>query len=297
MKKSWNYLLGTLTLVLALVATMVANPKDTRLTIIACDVGQGDALVVMYGTTQILFDGGLPNGRVVNCLSKYMPFWDRKVEVIVLSHPQLDHYGGLIEVVKRYEVELFVANSLDSGSSEYTALKNEVVARGIKVLNPTDTTDLRLGGIYLDILWPTDEFIAQNSLSQNTAHSKDTKNILGASTTTLDPNHFSIVALLRLDDFTALFTGDISPKDSNGIAEMLTQKKIDRVEYIKIPHHGSKNGVSRKLLEATSPEVAVISAGKNNRYGHPHKEVLDMLNDLNIKTRVTKDEGDVVYKY
>ncbi len=254
---------------------------EKKLHLIACDVGQGDAILAVYGTTQILIDGGATN-KVIDCLGTRMPFWDRKIEVVLLTHPQLDHFGGLSEVFKRYQVERFVATSLDSSSQAYQVLISMVGGSGIQVVNPTTGMVIRSGLLYLDIVWPTNDF-------QTAAGSISGGNILGAFTTKKDPNDFSVVANLRLGEFDALLTGDIGPKI---ISEIIQTGKVREVEYIKIPHHGSKNGLTKELLEIASPEVAVISVGKNS-FGHPHKETLNLLKEYDIRIKRTDQDGDI----
>jgi len=264
----------------------VFSYPDKKLHLIACDVGQGDAILAVFGETQILVDGG-SNNKVLECLDSHLPFWDRTIELIVLTHPQTDHFGGLIDVFKNYEVEKFLATSLDSSSRDYQALKEVVGGSATEVINPTSGMVIRLGTIYLDIVWPTYEFLAENLTANSSsevaegtpARWKNEGGILGSSITTLDPNDFSVVAILRFGEFDALLTGDIG---SDVINEILATESVGDMEYIKIPHHGSKNGLTQELLDASTPEVAVISSGKNNSYGHPHKEVLDMLSRYNL---------------
>jgi len=286
----WSFMTYKTKIILALLVLVAATTwlavyfyPEKRLHLIACDVGQGDAILVTYGTTQILVDGG--EGRdVLDCLSRYVPFWDRTIELVVLTHPQKDHFGGLIDVFRRYKVGHFLANSLDSGSQEYEVLKSVVGGGSTDVINPTSGMALGLGLIRLEIVWPTEEFSLANSRSTS-------GNVLGATTTTRDPNDFSIVTVLRLGEFDALLTGDIGPKI---IDRILETGIIGDMEYIKIPHHGSKNGLTDNLLRFTDPEVAVISVGEKNRYGHPHKEVLELLSDQDIKILRTDVEGDVI---
>src|SRR5688572_14767306 len=106
-----KYVFSLLVLVAIMVWTVVFQLPDDNLHIIACDVGQGDAILAIYKDVQILTDGGLPNGKVIECLSKHVPFWDDRIEVVVNTHPQLDHYGGLTSVFKKYNVDYFIANS------------------------------------------------------------------------------------------------------------------------------------------------------------------------------------------
>ncbi len=274
MDSGWKYIFGLLGLVLITVWMGVLTYPEPELHLIACDVGQGDAILATHGKYQILIDGG-PNNKVIECLDENMPFWDRTIEVVILTHPQLDHYKGLIEVFERYNVEYFLANNLDSSSQEYQVLRNKVGGSGTKVVNPTTGWEARLGTIHLDIVWPSEEFITRESSLVEGDNSND---ILGAYTTKRDPNDFSIVAKLSFGEFDALLTGDIGPDIIDGV---LTTGEIGDVEYIKVPHHGSKNGLTTSLLKATDPEVAVISVGKN-QWGHPHKEVLDMLDEYDV---------------
>lgn len=281
MKILWKNIFLSLGLALIAIWMAVFTYPEKKLHLIACDVGQGDAILAVYGTTQILIDGGATN-KVIDCLGTHMPFWDRKIEVVLLTHPQLDHFGGLSEVFKRFQVERFVATSLDSSSQAYQALISMVGGSGIEVVNPTTGMVIRSGLLYLDIVWPSSDFqVAAGDVSEG--------NILGAFTSKKDPNDFSVVVNLRLGEFDALLTGDIGPKV---ISEIVQIGKIREVEYIKIPHHGSKNGLTKELLDIASPEVAVISVGKNS-FGHPHREILDLLKDYDILVKRTDEGGDV----
>lgn len=304
MTNKWKTFLAILGLAVTAVWFAVFNYPDQKLHLIACDVGQGDAILANFGNTQILVDGG-SNKKVLECLGEHMPFWDRTIELVVLTHPQTDHFGGLIDVFKTYEVEKFLATSLDSSSNDYRVLKEVVGGGGTEVINPTSGMVIRLGTIYLDIVWPTHEFLSINTTDSTSSGSTNsspgeagwspqgrngTGGVLGSSTTTCDPNDFSVVAILRYGEFDALLTGDIGPEVINKI---LTAGLVGDVEYIKIPHHGSKNGLTQNLLEVTNPEVAVISAGKNNSYGHPHKEVLDMLSRYGLRVLRTDEMGNI----
>ena len=156
MQIRWKYLYLLLLLITATIWLAVLVYPDRNLKIIACDVGQGDGFLAIYGKTEILIDGG-PNNNIVDCLSKYLPFWDRTIEIVLLTHPQKDHYMGLIEVFKRYKVKYFLANSLDSSSQEYSLLKSLVGGGTTNVINPTRGMSMRVGLIHLDILHPSDE--------------------------------------------------------------------------------------------------------------------------------------------
>ena len=262
--RAWKYLLGFLFLAVVSLWFAFFTPKSKNFHLIACDVGQGDAILAVYGDTQVLTDGG-PGETVLTCLEKYMPFWDREIELVVLTHPQLDHYGGLIEVFKRYKVNAFLTNDFNASTQGLEALKNAVGGSGARVIYPGVGTQIRVGMIYLDILHPP----------------------AGLNSTKI--NDYSIVTILTFGDFEALLTGDIENEIGNEITEKGLVKDVD---YIKIPHHGSKNGLTPALLEESRPEIAVISVGKDNSYGHPHREILEMLKDRGIMILKT-DDGDV----
>jgi len=291
MAQPWKLIILVLFLTSITIWLAVFAYPAKRLRLIACDVGQGDAILAVYGDFQILTDGGIPNGKVLACISRYIPFWDREIEVVVNTHPQLDHYGGLIEVFKRYKVDYFVANALDSSASEYQALKSVVGSRGIKVINPTSGTSIRYGLISYDIFWPSESFLRQEGY--------DFKNgRLGTFTTKRDPNDFSVQAILTFGNFDALLTGDIGHNMADEVIDKFdiyqSTTHNSAIEYLKIPHHGSKYGITGDYLSKINPEFAVISVGAKNSYGHPTQEILEILNEKNIKILRTDLEGDVV---
>jgi competence protein ComEC len=244
---------------------------DNSLHIIACDVGQGDAILIQKSTTQILIDGG-PNNKVLDCLGRYMPFWDKQIELVILTHPENDHFGGLIDVFRSYKVLTFGSNGQVSSSQDYKVLEKEVGRGGTKDLILNTGYQLRLGMIYLDILNP--EGNSQSSINDNQ---------------TLKTNDLGVVILLKYAQFKALFTADVKDEASDKLSEM---GKIQNVNYLKVNHHGSKNGLSQKLLDIANPNVAIISVGKNS-YGHPHEEVLKMLSDKGVKVLRTDETGDI----
>ncbi len=257
-------------LVIASLTLALLSFDNKKFKIIACDVGQGDAILSIYGKIQILIDGG-PDSKVLDCLGKYIPYWDNILELVILTHPDKDHFGGLIDVFERYEVLNYLKTKAINSSQDYQVLESIVGSKGMDTIYATDELDIRLGKIYLDILNPKDS---------GEAYTEDK-----------DLNNLSIVFTLRFKNFEALLTGDI---EIEGINELIKEGKISEVEYIKIPHHGSKNNITSGLLRFSSPEVAIISVGENS-YGHPSQEVFDLLKKYNIsKIYVTSIDKDVI---
>lgn len=246
---------------------------DSKVHVIACDVGQGDGVLIVYKNFQVLTDGGPPNGKLEKCLSNYLPFWDRQIEVVVNTHPQLDHFGGLINVFKNYKVETFIENKINVSTQEYKLLEKWVGTNGARIVNPNTHPSIRLGLMQYDVFYPSGEVLD-----------------LFKKDNTRDANDLSIQSLVKYGEFTALLTGDIG---ENMSYEVLKNFPKESVDYIKIPHHGSKNGMVESYLREIMPKVAVISSGKNNSYGHPHKAILDLLKNKNIKILRTDEMGNV----
>lgn len=284
--KKWNYIFGILLLLLILVWSLVASESDKNMHLIACDVGQGDAILVTQGSTQILVDGG-QGKRVVDCLSEYIPFSDRKIELVIVTHPQVDHFGGIIDVLDSYQVESIMIPNIISSSKEYQLLGKSITESQVRIIDPSKIEEISLGLIHLEIVHPDSAYFASNA---SDLVDLSAENVLGSMTTDNDPNDFSIVANLRLGEFDAIFTGDIGPAV---IDDVISTGELVDVEYIKVPHHGSKNGLTRELLESVSPEIAVISSGKDNRYGHPHKEIIDLLSEYGVKVLRTDELGSI----
>lgn len=304
MNARWSYVLGLLSLVAVAVWLAVPKNNPTTLQIIACDVGQGDAILITKGDKQILIDGG-PNNKVLECLERYMPFWDREIELVILTHPDADHSTGLVEVFRRYDVGMMLSPGVDSGSQVYRLLINQVGGGDTQVINTVYEDRYRLGMIYLDIVHPSREYLVSYATPSMVGSDdpNDLSNILGAYTSSRSLNDFSVVAILKFGEFSALLTGDIEPRVSYSLAETLSELgygencgRINcmRFDYLKVPHHGSKNGLTENLLSATVPQLAVISAGKNNRHGHPHNDVVEMLESRGIVILRTDLMGDVV---
>lgn len=269
MKEKIIYLLIILNF-LVLIAFVQYHPN---LKIVACDVGQGDAILLVKGKFQVLIDGG-PNRKVLDCLGKYVPFWDRKIEVVILTHPDLDHYGGLEYVFETYQVERFFTNGITSGSQSYKVLENAVGGQGISTEHLVSGQLLTYDLIHLDILNP--EVIYQGVQKQDGP-------TFG--------NDQSIVIRLKQGYFDALLMADVENEVND---QILAKIKIDSLEYIKVNHHGSKNGLSENLVSSLRPKIAVISAGKDNRYGHPDKSVLEILSKYKSLIKRTDEQGDIV---
>lgn len=262
------------------------NSDKTRL--IFCDVGQGDGMLIVSGTKQVVIDGG-PGNKILDCLGAKMPFWDREIEMVVLTHPQKDHMEGLIALLARYGVKTVVTTGIGSETQLFKGWEEAVKSEGAIVRVPDvgdqflisrGPTPEGVKPLKLSVLWPPNARAAEWQADPPS-----------------DLNETAIVMRLEWGPTTGsgsmtcvYLTGDL-PKE-------LLEPLIDRpCDILKVAHHGSKTGTSQEALDKIKPKLAVIQAGKNS-YGHPTKEVLDVLaaagvrvlrNDLNGEIEVVSN--------
>jgi len=234
------------------------------------DVGQGDAVFIQTPDgIEILIDGGANSG-VLSELSKHMSFFDRDIDMIVGTHPDKDHIGGLVDVLERYNVSSVLTTENESDSAAYNAYATAVQAEGATVTYARRGQVFTLGAsTTLEVLFPETD------------------------TTDMESNAASIVLQLRYGETEVLLTGD-SPKRIEEYL-VLTQGEHLQSDVLKVGHHGSRTSTAQMFLEEVDPQFAVISAEKNSRYGHPHVEVTDMLFNQRVKTYSTAQEGTVSF--
>lgn len=243
---------------------------DGRLHVHVLDVGQGDSMfLVSPSGKQILIDGG-PDLSTLERIGRTMPFFDRTIDLLILTHPDQDHITALPDVLRRYSVQQVLFGGTQKDTSRYQAFLWEVTQNHVPLILPDPTKDIDIGdGLVLDVLWPQ--------------HS-----IFGTSPT--KANNTSIVLRAHVGNQTILFTGDIEEETEHAI--LRSGQDIQSIT-IKVPHHGSRTSSSTGFLLAVQPEKAIFSVGRHNRFGHPHKEVIDRYNSLGIDTQNTARQGTV----
>lgn len=241
------------------------------LTVAFLDIGQGDSIFIQAPDgNQVLVDGG-PNKSVLRELGKIMPFYDRSIDLVIASHPDKDHTGGLPSVLKKFKVGAFMESGVTSHNGIYDALEKISKKEGIKKIIAKRGERIILDkGVYIDILFPD------------------------RSTVRWETNTASIVARLVYGNTSFLLTGD-SPQKIEKYLVYLDGNNLSS-NILKLGHHGSRTSSSKIFLETVNPQYAIISAGLNNRYGHPHKEVVDLLKELNIPSLITFKVGTIVMK-
>jgi len=237
---------------------------DSKLHVKVLSVGQGDSIFIRTPSGyKILVDGG-PDDKVLPLLGEELPFYDKSLDLVVATHPQADHIGGLVDVVKRYNVKNIWTSYSESQTQVYSQwrqvlgennLKTTSVFAGDKMIFPD--------GLELSVVWPR-----------------------GKSSYT-DSNTTAVVIQIDYKEFEGLLSSDadqqVQPYESG----------VSDIEFLKVPHHGSKTALKKEYLAKLSPQISVISAGEKNRYGHPNKLLLDMLQNAGTKVFRTDQQGSV----
>lgn len=256
--------------VFALSTRSYADQKDGLLKIHFFDIGQGDSIFVETPSgRQILIDGG-PDNKVLNKLGEVMPFYDKDIDMVIVSHPHADHIIGLIDVLERYNVKNIVQAEESYNSSEFRAWEDAVEKENSNNIEAIGGKIIHLGdGVTITILHPLESVIGDNP-----------KN----------PHDDVVVAMLKYGDLEVMLTGDMEEKIERRL--ILGGYDLDS-DILKAGHHGSKTSSSEAFLSAVSPEVAVIQVGSKNRYGHPSSEVLKRFDDYGIKYYRNDIDGDI----
>lgn len=275
MKLSLKHLLGGMVIGIVLLFAGFTSLPDGKFHLVFCDVGQGDAIYMRTPDgSDILFDGG-PNDKVLTCLGKHMPFYDRNLELVLLTHPQKDHFQGLISVLERYVVDYFVIGVEGNETAGYKELVKNLKEKKIPLKNLYRGDQFSLDKVNFSVFWPDKNWVAEHTTGLAMAAAKGSGGgaVLGLATTA-NLNDFSYYVQAQYGSFKALFTGD---GDRQIQPEIIKTNNLQKIDVLKFPHHGSKTGVLPEFLELIRPSLAVISVGKNNPYGHPAPETLRLL--------------------
>lgn len=230
------------------------------------DVGQGDAVLLRTpGGQDILIDGG-PDASVLDGLGKELPFFDRTIELLFLTHPDADHFQGEIDVLERYRVRRIVTNGTVGKAPSYRVWEERAEAEGAVRQDACAGQSFRFDhDITLRIASPP----------------------CGAAPSD-ETNDDSLLMVLAYGNTSFLLTGDATVK-----AEQAALPQLSDVDVLKVGHHGSKTSTSSELLDAVKPETAILSVGADNRYGHPHESVLTRLTERTIRIFRTDRTGNI----
>lgn len=233
--------------------------NQEKLKIIFFDVGQGAAIFIEApNKNQILIDGG-PGSQILNKLGNEMPFFDRSIDLVILTHPDNDHLNGLIDVLRNYEVWQIIDPCLKDSSFVYQEWLRLIEEKKISRICAQVGQKIKLAeNIELNVLYPLESLEGQSFKNTNIS---------------------SIVMKLIYGKSKIFLTGDAE----ESVEYQLVRNGTDlKSQILQVAHHGSKTSTSQEFISSVSPEIAIIQVGKNNQYKHPHQEVLDRLTGIKI---------------
>lgn len=266
-----GWIIVALLVLLAVVWQAIASEyRGGALAVSFLDVGQGDSIFIDAPSgRQVLIDGG-PDSSVLRKLSREMPWYDRTIDVVVATHPDLDHIGGLIDVLSRYDVSTVVRSSAEGNTAAAEELARAIPREGARSLVARRGQIIDLGsGAYLEILSP------DRDLSR------------------ADTNVGCVVARLSYGNTSFMFSCD-APQAMEEYVASLDGAAL-KSDVLKAGHHGSRTSSSALFVGFVNPSYAVISRGCDNRYGHPHREVIELFEKFGIPIADTCIDGTITF--
>ncbi len=233
------------------------------------DVGQGDAtLINFYNSGKIMIDAG-PNRSVLDELGSNLSFFEKKIDILILSHANLDHYGGFFEIIEKYQPRVFVYNGINSTSETFQNLLTLIKNNGLAVVSVRAGDKIKIGDDVMEVISP----------------------LAGVNFSEKNLNNSSLVFKTIINGFKTLFLGDA---DSSFLKKIANNWQAD---ILKVSHHGSKNGTDEALLNSINPKIALIGVGEDNKYNHPADAVINLLEDLGIKIFRTDQNGSISIEF
>lgn len=248
-----------------------AFKQNDQLQVVFLDVGQGDATLIMTPRGRsVLIDAGKYPG-IGTSLSKYMPWSDRSLDMVIGTHPDLDHVGGLDSVFQEYQVDIFLHSGYVEDSLMYRNLITDITHTDTRIATAQAGQRFVLGPeLYLDILSPYPDIAFE------------------------EKNEHSVIVRLVYGDHQFLLTGDASVHNEQQLMDVYGAGVLQS-DVLKIGHHGSQTSTAEAFVDMLSPKYGIISAGCDNSFGHPHQSVLNRLFSRKITILETCKVGDVVF--
>jgi len=280
--KKLTYLVaGLLAAALILLGILLwPGEANHRLEVDFLAVGQGDAILIKtpYGQ-KILIDGG-PDNTVIRQLGKNLPFFDREIDLMILTHPHADHVAGLVEVLRRYKVKKILATGVLYNTPDFIAWLQEIKQQNIPFELADGRREIDLGpDLRLEVLYPLYSLVNEKIANGN-----------GPETLGKKVNNTSIVMKLVFGQTSFLFTGDMEEE----VESELIKQGIDlKADVLKVAHHGSDSSSTDEFLRAVMPWIAVVEAGKGNRYNLPDNRIIKRIENKGVHIYRTDEGQDI----
>lgn len=267
----WYLLLLLVFLAFIIFSTDFHENRKGILKFVVLNIGQGDALYIESPTgTQVLVDGG-PDKSLMKEISNILPWYDRHIDMLVVTNPDKDHYEGFIPLMNKYSVDVVLEPGTTNKYAEYGVLEKEIADKKIPEIIARRGQRIDLGGgAYLQILFPD-------------------RDVSGLSS-----NDGSIVMKLVYGDTSVMLQGDSTAAIEHYLSGMDGTNLHSTI--LKAGHHGSRTSSIEEYVALIDPKWTVISSGIDNSYGHPHKETLDTMQKLHIFTLDTCNNGDIIFE-
>ncbi len=248
------------------------------LKVVFLDIGQGDATFIEFPNhEQMLIDCAI-DSRILEALGKFMPYYDKTLDYLVITHPDLDHYGGCIDVLKRFKINKVIYNGLRKDYDPQWQVFWQLAHEEGEYIEIDDFQKWLIGNVNLYFLYPDHSLV------------KD-KNIPNYEFET-DTNNTSIVIKLEYNQQSVLLTGDMEILLENYLLAKYPSEFL-KSQFLKIGHHGSPGASGQDFLNTVKPNHAIISCGLNNKYHHPSARVLNKLKRVQAKIWRTDYQGDI----
>lgn len=272
-RSAYIYVIYVVYVIVCFLSVYFVSRRTLGFEIYFFSVGNGDSFLVKYKGFDLLIDGG-PGDSLDYYLNRlYYPIC--KIDSVLLTHPHMDHTGGLQSVSKNCKVNIFFNNNLVSDSKFYKNLLNNFEKRS-KIVGLSAGDSIFVDDLHIYVVWPSKEELWEQNLGLNS---------------------LSTALFIDYFDFEALLLSDIE-KDAQDKIDLFEYMPLvqGRVDVLKIPHHGSKDALNKDFFNKVNPKNVVLSVGKNS-YGHPAKETMDFLKSKDTKIYRTDKDGTIKFKH
>lgn len=261
------------------------NADNVKVTFL--DVGQGDASLIDFTDGEQMLVDCSQDSRILSALGRVMKFYDNQIDYLLVSHPDLDHYGGCEDVLRRFDVRHVITNGFDKDyDSAWRSFKQAVIDEGAEWVVVTSNWELVIGNSVIDFLYPDHSLAVDASVPESGKSAQS--------------NYTSIIFELSYKDKKVLFVGDAGEEEEDYIVKKYGSTSSPQVgadldvDVLKVGHHGSHHSSSDAFLKLVTPQIAVISVGADNSYGHPSNRTLVRLERASSTVYRTDIDKDVV---